>query len=115
MLSQMLINLDFAKPDGSLTTGLVAISEGEAKVKQLDERLLIKDAIAIGGVDHVLFRRFSDDRSSQPIAYVVDNFDYHFDEKALADLHKRVWLHGGVPLIYVAWPTRVDVLTCART
>jgi hypothetical protein len=25
-----------------------------------------------------------------------------------------LWLHGGAPLIYVAWPTRIDILSCAR-
>ena len=26
----------------------------------------------------------------------------------------QVWLQGTAPLLYVAWPSRVDVLSCAR-
>jgi hypothetical protein len=110
----MLKQLDFASENGKLVSGLVPIEDGEEAVKLLDERLAVRDAIAIKGVDYVFFRRFSDDRSSQVVAYVIDNTDNHLSEVALIDLHKRVWLHGGVPLIYVAWPTRLDVLSCAR-
>ena len=114
MLATMLKQLDFASPNGKLVSGLVALTDGDEGVERLDERLAVRDAIAINGADYVFFRRFSDDRSSQVVAYIVDNADNHLSEKQLADLHRRVWLHGGVPLIYVAWPTRLDVLTCAR-
>ncbi|NQU24366.1 MAG: N-6 DNA methylase, partial [Candidatus Nealsonbacteria bacterium] len=72
------------------------------------------DAESFEHVDFVFFRRFSDGRSSQVAAYVVDNSDERLDEQALAELHLQVWLHGVAPLLYVAWPTRVDVLACAR-
>lgn len=110
----MLKRLDFGSRNGSLVAGLVAVNDGEEAVAQIDERLAVRDAVAIKDVDYVFFRRFSDGRSSQVVAYVIDNADNHLTERKLADLHKRVWLHGGVPLIYVAWPTRVDILTCAR-
>jgi hypothetical protein len=32
----------------------------------------------------------------------------------LARLHQKLWLHGVAPLVYVAWPTRIDILSCAR-
>lgn len=110
----MLRHLDFASDTGKLISGLVPLKDGEESVERLDERLAVRDAIAIRDVDFVFFRRFADDRSSQVVAYVVDNVDHHLSETALAELHKRTWLHGGVPLIYVAWPARVDVLSCAR-
>lgn len=114
MLPSALKQLDFVSPNGKLVSGLVPIKDGDAAVKRVDERLAIRDAIAIQGIDYILFRRFSDDRSSQVVAYVIDNVDNRLSEKELAVLHKRVWLHGGVPLIYVAWPMRLDILTCAR-
>ncbi len=114
MFASMLKHLDFVSQNGKPVSGLVRLKDGEESVKRLDERLAVRDAIAIQGIDYVFFRRFSDDRSSQVVAYVVDNADNHLTEQALADLHKRVWLHGGVPLIYVAWPTRIDILSCAR-
>ena len=65
-------------------------------------------------VTFVFFRRFSDGRSSHPAAFIVDNEDEHLDNPALAKLHNDLWLHGVAPLIYVAWPTRIDILSCAR-
>jgi hypothetical protein len=114
MLAPMLKHLDFASRNGRLVSGLVPLKDGEASITRVDERLAIRDAIAIGKIDYVFFRRFSDDRSSSVVAYVIDNVDNHLTEKALADIHKKVWLYGGVPLIYVAWPSRIDILTCAR-
>jgi hypothetical protein len=40
--------------------------------------------------------------------------DEHLDEHALARIHQRLWLNGFSPLLYVGWPTRVDILSCAR-
>ncbi len=114
MLAPMLQHLDFASESGELIPGLVALKDGETSVDRPDERLAVRDALAIAEVDYVFFRRFSDSRSSQVVAYIVDNADNHLSETALAELHKRVWLHGGVPLLYVAWPARLDILTCAR-
>jgi hypothetical protein len=76
--------------------------------------MAVFDAMSFNHVDFIFFRRFSDGRSSQISAYIVDNSDSRFDEKALAELHRQVWLHGAAPLLYVAWPSRIDVLTCAR-
>ena len=112
MLAPTLRRLDFASENGELVTGLVATSGGEESVERLDERLAVRAAIAIGHVDYVFFRRFADDRSSQVVAYVVENSDGRLSEPSVAELHKRAWLHGGVPLIYVAWQSRVDVLSC---
>lgn len=114
MLAPMLRRLNFASDSGRPVSGLVSVKEHEGDIERLDERLAVREARAIKDVDYVFFRRYSDDRSSQVVAYVIDNKDQHLSEAALAELHKRVWLYGGVPLIYVAWPTRVDILTCAR-
>jgi hypothetical protein len=114
MLAPILRDLDFVSPAGKLVSGLVSVRDGQEAVQRLDERLAVRDAIAIKDIDYVFFRRFSDDRGSQVVAYIVDNSDNRYNDKALAELHKRVWLHGGVPLVYVAWPTRVDILSCAR-
>ena len=67
-----------------------------------------------GNIHYIFFRRFSDGRSSQVSAYVVDNSDERLDEKALAEIHQQVWLYGMAPLLYVARPGRIDILTCVR-
>ena len=108
-----LASVDFIQPDGDLVDGLVSVRKQDHSLSP-DEGAVIRDAAAFEEVDFVFFRRFSDGRSSHPAAFVVDNSDEHLTEQELARLHGRLWLYGVVPLIYVAWPTRVDVLSCVR-
>ncbi len=106
--------VDLIKSDGKPASGLVPVRNSDATNLSIDEQAAVFDAAAFEDIDFVFFRRFSDGRSSQISAYVVNNFDQRLDERALAKLHQRVWLHGTAPLFYVAWPSRIDVLTCAR-
>ena len=99
-------------PTGSLP-GLVAVY-GPTLLEKIEEQYAIRQAAEIGGIDYVFFRRFSDGRSSQAAACVIDNSDDRFDEAELAEIHRKLWLNGCSPLLYVGWQTRVDVLTCAR-
>lgn len=109
-------SLNFLKSDGKLAAGLVPIHKrrNSKTTLRIDERAAVINAELFNRIDFVYFRRFSDGRSSQVAAYVVDNSDEKLNEKALAKLHMQAWLQGTAPLIYVAWPSRVDVLTCAR-
>lgn len=109
-------SLNFVKHDGKLAEGLVPVHKRRNTKTTLciDERAAVINAELFNRIDFVYFRRFSDGRSSQVAAYVVDNSDEKLDEKALAKLHMQAWLQGTAPLLYVAWPSRVDVLTCAR-
>ncbi|GAA4464227.1 HsdM family class I SAM-dependent methyltransferase [Novipirellula rosea] len=45
---------------------------------------------------------------------MIDNSSERLTKKELAKLHNDLWLNGGAPLAYVAWPTQVDILSCAR-
>ena len=103
--------LHFA-PTGALP-GLVAVKSDSAP-NRIEEQFAIRQASEIGGIDYVFFRRFSDGRSSQAAACVIDNSDDRLDEFQLADIHKKLWLNGFAPLLYVGWQTRVDILSCAR-
>jgi len=109
-MSAVLENLHFTLT-GSLP-GLVAV-QGELP-ERIEEQYAIRQAEEIGEIDYVFFRRFTDGRSSQPAACVVDNSDNHLNESQLAKLHRRLWFNGLSPLLYVGWQTRVDVLSCAR-
>ncbi len=80
----------------------------------VDEAALVRDVQVFDAVDHVFFRRFDDGRSSQPAAFVIDNTAERFTEGQLAQTHHDLWLHGVAPLVYIAWPARIDVLSCAR-
>ena len=104
---------DLIKPDGRLATGLVPVHEPTG-IERVEEASVIETAKEFRDVDYVFFRRFSDDRGSQAAAFVVDNKEARLSESRLAELHHELWLHGGTPLLYVAWPTRLDILSCSR-
>lgn len=116
MTNVALQSVDLLRSDGTPIAGLVPIRGRHTRQSSLsvDEQAAIKDAESFERIDFVFFRRFSDGRSSQVAAYVVDNSNERLDENSLARLHLQLWLHGATPLLYVAWPTRIDVLTCAR-
>lgn len=80
----------------------------------VDEAALVIGANQFDPVDYIFFRRFQDGRSSQPAAFVIDNTGERFTKQQLAQTHHDLWLYGIAPLIYIAWPTSIDVLSCAR-
>jgi len=92
--------------------GLVAVSG--PMPGRIEEQYVVRQAKAIGEIDYVFFRRFSDGRSSQAAACVIDNSNDRLSEAQLAEIHLKLWLTGFTPLLYVGWQTRVDVLSCAR-
>ena len=106
--------VDFVGPDFKPTSGLARVHPPD-KVSRPDERAILREVAIFKHVHYVFFRRFADDRSSQVAAVVVDNSQGDLSEVDIARLHHQLWLNGVAPLIYVAWQTRVDVLSCART
>jgi hypothetical protein len=109
-------HIDFVSADGAPLPGLVPVrGQGLGSLPlTIDEQAAVSEAASFREVDFVFFRRFSDGRSSHVAAYIVDNSPERLNEQALAELHHQLWLHGVAPLLYVAWPTRVDVMACAR-
>src|SRR5688572_24565036 len=113
MVASSLKCVDFIEAAGEVAYGLVPV-KGDHRPLPVDEQAALRDAAEFKHVTFVFFRRFDDGRSSQVTAYVVDNSEKQIAESDLAILHKDVWLQGVSPLLYVAWPARVDVITCAR-
>lgn len=97
--------------------GLVPVRRPPAELP-VDEAALVRTAQEFNpeskAIDYVFFRRFDDGRSSQPAAFVIDNRSERLTESQLAETHHDLWLFGVAPLVYVAWPTRIDILSCAR-
>jgi len=106
--------IDFVRLDGTPSQGLISVGSADVPQLNVDEQAAVFDANLLQHIDYIFFRRYSDGRSSQVAAYIVDNSDERLSEKDLAALHLQVWLHGTAPLLYVAWPSRIDVLACAR-
>ena len=110
--------VDLVDVSGKLIDGLVP-TRTSTSAESPHERSIVLEASTFPQIDYVFFRRFKDVqgrhlRSSQVLAYVIDNSNSRWSEDELASCHHRLWLHGVAPLIYVAWATRVDVLSCAR-
>jgi len=113
MDGKVLQSVDLTLASGDPIEGLVSISQPPEEISP-DEAAVIHKVASFHEVAYVFFRRFSDGWSSQPLAFVVDNTDERLSNEQLAKLHNDLWLHGVAPLVYVAWPTRIDILSCAR-
>lgn len=116
MANPLLQSVDFICADGKLTFGLVPV-RGPANTRttlNIDEQAVIFEAMSFERIDFVFFRRFSDGRSSQVAAYIVDNSDNELNKEKLSQLHRQVWLQGTTPLLYIAGSSQIDILACAR-
>ena len=119
MPNTLLQSVGFIRADGKYITGLVPVKDTLKKSNlNVDEQAVIQEAQLFNQIDYridyVFFRRFSDGRSSQIAAYVVDNSDGKLDKDALSKLHRQVWLQGKAPLLYIAGASQIDILACAR-
>lgn len=114
MRSGSLTAANFFSSDGEPLSGLVPVASDPLGPLSIDEQAAIREAAAFRRIDYVFFRRLDGVRSSRIAAYVIDNTKEPLSEDELAVLHKELWRHGAAPLIYVAWQTRLDVLTCSR-
>src|ERR1035438_7340768 len=79
----------FSQQPGFSTPGLVKLGNRRAKLS-VDEELAAQQAEFVGDIDCIFFRRFSDGRSSQVAAYVIDNSDDRHTQSQLAEIHRRV-------------------------
>ena len=114
MANMVLQSVGFIRADGKPTSGLVSVKKSIAKKLPVDEQATIFEAKSFKYIDFVFFRRFSDGRSSQVAAYVVNNSDDKLDKKTLSELHLQIWFQGTTPLLYIAGASQIDILACAR-
>ena len=114
-LAPSLKRLDFHAPRSSRASGLVRVDSADDAARA-DEGAVVREVAAAfdGAIDYVYFRRFDDGRASQAMALVIDNADERIPREDLAQLHRRLWWSGVAPLLYVGWPTAVDVLAGGR-
>jgi len=114
MSKVILQSAGFIRDDGKLTTGLVPVKKNIDKKLAIDEQAIIFEANSFKHIDFVFFRRFTDGRSSQVAAYVVDNTEGKLNKNTLSELHHQVWLQGTAPLLYITGASQIDILACAR-
>ena len=73
-----------------------------------NERLLLQKARSLKA-SAVYFRRFEGKYNSIPQIFIYDNSSNRLDENDLADIHKKIWSGGIVPLYYVFDKTQLKV------
>jgi hypothetical protein len=98
-LNQVLDVLDFNSK--SVSSTLFYTSQEYTTDQLLFEERLILDFARKINVTAVYFRRFGQNRSSLPQLFIFDNTTGQFSEKDLAEIHRKLWSSGIVPLYYV--------------
>lgn len=95
-LNQVLDVLDFNTK--SVSSTLFYTSQDYTPDRLLfEERLVFYFAKKINATA-VFFRRFGENRSSLPQLFVFDNTTGRFSENDIAEIHRKLWSSGIVPL-----------------
>jgi type I restriction-modification system DNA methylase subunit len=100
--------LDMMIPEQPESSGLVFVDRPPSNPY---EHIALEDA-AKYEVDAVYFRRFDDGRPPIPQIYIYDNTETEKDEDEVADLHRRLWNSGQVPLFFIFTATEVKIFNC---
>jgi hypothetical protein len=106
-----LIDLE-KKPIGTLPDGLVAVTGYDRDGRPPEEVAILEKAQSYNA-QFVFFEAGQNGRqpTAQAFIFISDGpeNDQHF-----ANLHKRLWSWGGVPLIYRKTPALVQLFRCAH-
>jgi len=78
-----------------------------------EERLVIDVAKKLKA-SAVFFRRFTENQSSKPQLFIFDNTTNTFSTDELADLHRKIWSSGIVPLYYVFDNTSINIFDARK-
>lgn len=92
--------------------GLVAV-ENYDRVGRPPEEVAIMEKAHSYGARAVLFEAERHGRAPVPQAFIFDAND-GLDDDRFAELHKRLWSWGGVPLVYRAIPGCIQLFRCAH-
>ena len=103
----------------AIGVGDLPVAEGLVAVHGFDPYGRLPDVVALVeraqtyGARAVLFEAERHGRAPVAQAFIFDERD-HADDKAFAELHKRLWSWGGVPLLYRAGPGFVQLFRCVH-
>lgn len=92
--------------------GLVAVANYVPDGRPPEEVAVVEKA-ATYGARAVFFEAGRHGRAAVAQALVFDIAD-HRDDQQFAELHKRLWSWGGVPIVYRAGPGRIQLFRCAH-
>jgi len=106
-LNQVLDVLDFNSK--SVSSTLFYTSQDYTSDQLLFEERLVFDFARKINVSAVYFRRFGENRSSLPQLFVFDNSTGRFSENDIAEIHRKLWSSGIVPLYYVFDKVNINI------
>lgn len=92
--------------------GLVAVADYVREGRSPEEVAVVEKAAAYGA-RAVFFEAGRHGRAPVAQALVFDVAD-HDNDRQFADLHKRLWSWGGVPIVYRTGPGRIQLFRCAH-
>ena len=92
--------------------GLVSVEGFEPQIHSPNEVAVVERAAAYGA-RAVFFEAQRNDKATVAQAFIIDA-STHSDDKKFAELHKRHWRWGGVPLIYRVGPGVIQLFRCAH-
>lgn len=102
---------ELRKAGGKPLEGLVALAGGAWRADD-PRRVVVLEKAAGYGADYVLFRPAAPDQPVVPEALIY--VDDGLRDEEFAELHRRLWSWGGVPLVFRKQAGRVDLLRCAH-
>ena len=92
--------------------GLVAVGDYDRSGRPPEEVAVMEKAQSYGA-RAVFFEAERNGRAPVPQAFIFDAGD-GLDDNSFAELHKRLWSWGGVPLVYRAAPGCIQLFRCAH-
>jgi hypothetical protein len=92
--------------------GLVAV-EGFDPLGRAPDEVAVIERAHVYGARAVFFEATRHGKSPVAQAFIFDSSD-HPDEARFAELHKRLWSWGGVPLVYRTGPGVIQLFRCAH-
>ena len=92
--------------------GLVAVENYDRNGRPPEEVAIMEKAHSYGA-RAVFFEAERNGRAPVPQAFIFDAND-GLDDAQFAELHKRLWSWGGVPLVYRAVPGCIQLFRCAH-
>jgi len=111
-INRVLERLEFNK-DSSQSSLFFTSKQYSLKELLFEERLVVDLAKKLNATA-VYFRRFADNQSSKPQLFIFDNTRNAFSQNELAELHRKIWSSGIVPLYYVFDNTNINIFDARK-
>ncbi|KAF0140081.1 MAG: hypothetical protein FD122_2716 [Stygiobacter sp.] len=96
----------------SAPSGLFLTSHNYTSAEiDFSERLVLEEAKRLNATA-VFFRRMEGLQSSIPQVFIYDNTSRSYSDDDLAEIHRKVWSRGIVPIYYVVDDTQIRIYVC---